>query len=82
LNSKPNPLSFYFKPRPRELVWKLKIFPYNHANLNSHSGRSRQVRILENLPEFSKHVSASNKFSSNSKTFWLPGILIQIMLGI
>jgi hypothetical protein len=29
-----------------ELAWELEISPYNHANLNSHSGRSRQIRIL------------------------------------
>jgi hypothetical protein len=39
-----------------ELVWKLQILPYNHANLNSHSGSSRQVRIIEFLPDFSNHV--------------------------
>jgi hypothetical protein len=27
---------------------------YNHANLNSHSRRSRQTRILGNLSDFSK----------------------------
>jgi hypothetical protein len=65
-----------------ELVWKLQVLPYNHANINSHSGRPRQLRLLGNLPESSKHVCTSNKFSSNSKAVWLPGILIQILSGI
>jgi hypothetical protein len=30
--------------------------PYNYANLNSYFGRSRKIRILENLSYFSKHV--------------------------
>jgi hypothetical protein len=50
-----------------ELVWKLQILLYNHANLNSYSIRPRQARILGNLPDFSKHVWTSNKFSSYSK---------------
>jgi hypothetical protein len=58
------------------LVWKLQILPYNYANLNSHSGRSGQVRILENLSDFSKYGWTSNKFSSNSKVVLLPGISI------
>jgi hypothetical protein len=37
-----------------ELVWELRILPYNHVNLNSHSRRSRQIRILENLSDFFK----------------------------
>jgi hypothetical protein len=64
------------------LGWKLQILPYNRANLNSHSGRPRQVRILQNLPDFLKHVWTSNKFSGNSKAVLLPGILIQILFGI
>jgi hypothetical protein len=47
---------FIFKPSQMEVVWKMQILPYNYANLNSHSGRSRQVRILENLPDFSNLV--------------------------
>jgi hypothetical protein len=39
-----------------ELVWKLQVFPYNHANLNSHSRIPRQARILGNLSVFCKHV--------------------------
>jgi hypothetical protein len=35
-----------------DLVWKLPIFTYNYANLNSYYGRSRQVRILGNFPDF------------------------------
>jgi hypothetical protein len=35
-----------------ELVWKLYILPYNYADLNSHSERSRQVRILGNYQIF------------------------------
>jgi hypothetical protein len=73
---------FSFKPSPMELVWKHKILPYNHANLNSHSRRSRQRRSLRNLPDFSNQVWTSNKFSSHSKAVLLPGILIQIMFGI
>jgi hypothetical protein len=47
LNSNLNFLfPFIFKPSQMELVWKLQVLPYNHANLNSHSGNSRQVRIL------------------------------------
>jgi hypothetical protein len=58
------------------------IFPYDHDNLNSHFGRSRQIGILGNLLDFFKHVSTPNKFSSNSIAVWLPGIVIQILLGI
>jgi hypothetical protein len=47
---------FIFKPSQMEVVWKMQILPYNYANLNSHSRRSRQVRILENLPDFSNLV--------------------------
>jgi hypothetical protein len=48
--------SFIFKPSKMELVWKLQIMPYNYTNLNSHFGRSGQIRILENLSYFYKHV--------------------------
>jgi hypothetical protein len=65
-----------------ELIWKLQILPYNYANLNSYSRRLRQIRILGNLSEFSKHAGAPNKFSSNSKAVLLPEILIQILFGI
>jgi hypothetical protein len=65
-----------------ELVWKLKNLPYNHAKLNSHSGRSRQIRFLGNLLDFSKLVCTSNKFNSSSIALLLPGILIQILVGI
>jgi hypothetical protein len=50
--------------------------------LQAHSGRPRQMRISENLSDFSKHVCTPNKFSSNSKAVLLPGILIQILFGI
>jgi hypothetical protein len=50
-----------------DLVWKLPIFTYNYAIINSYYGRSRQVRILGNFPDFSNPVWTSNKFSSNSK---------------
>jgi hypothetical protein len=65
-----------------ELVWKLQIFLYIYASLNSYAGRSRQIGSLGNLPDFSKHVGAPNKFSSNLKVVLLPGILIQILFGI
>jgi hypothetical protein len=65
-----------------ELVWKLQVFPYNHANINSHFKRSRQVIILGNLLDFSKHVWTSNKFSSKSKEILLPGTLIKMLFGI
>jgi hypothetical protein len=74
--------SFIFKPSKMELVWKLQNFPYNYVNLNLHSGRSRQIRILGNLSDFLKHVWDSNKFSSNSRAVLLPGFLIQIMFEI
>jgi hypothetical protein len=51
-----------------ELVWKHQIWPYNPKNLNSHSRISRQLRILENLIDFSKHVGTPNKFSPNSNS--------------
>jgi hypothetical protein len=49
-----NLFSFIFKPSQLELVWRLQILPYDHVNLNSHSIRSRQIRISRNLSDFSK----------------------------
>jgi hypothetical protein len=65
-----------------ELVWELQNLPYNHPKINSHSGRSRQIRILENLSDFSPHVWTPNKFGPNSKISFLTGFLIQILLRI
>jgi hypothetical protein len=75
------PFSFIFKPSQMEHVWKLQILPHNYTNLNSHSRRSRQVRILGNLQDFS-NVWTSNRFSANSQEVLLPEILIQILFGI
>jgi hypothetical protein len=75
-------LSYVFKPSQMELVWKMQILPYNYINLNSYSGRPRQIGILGNLSDFFKHVWISNKFSSNSEAVFLLGILIQIMFVI
>jgi hypothetical protein len=65
-----------------EFVWKLQISPYNYANLNSYSGRSKQIKFLENLLDFSKQVWIPKKFGPNSKVDLLPGILIQILFQI
>jgi hypothetical protein len=81
-NSNSNHSSFNFKPSQRELVRKLQILPYNHGNINSYSGRPRKIRILGNLPDFFQTCLNPNKFSSNSKVVFLPGILIQILFGI
>jgi hypothetical protein len=62
-----------------ELVWNLWVLLYNHANINSHSGRTGQVRILGNLSDFSKPVWAPNNFGPNSKEILLAGILIQFL---
>jgi hypothetical protein len=65
-----------------QLVWKLQIFPYNHANLNLQSGRSRQIKILENLSNFSKPVWTPSKFGPNWKVILLPVFLIQILFQL
>jgi hypothetical protein len=39
-----------------EHAWKPQIPPYNYVNINSQYERSRQIRILENLSDFSKPV--------------------------
>jgi hypothetical protein len=62
-----------------EACMKLQILPYNHANLNSRSRMSRQIRILGNLSDFSKPGLAPNKFGSNLKAVFFPRILIQIL---
>jgi hypothetical protein len=54
LHSNSNPLFIIFKPSQMEVIWKLQILAYNHANLNSHNERSRQIRILGNLLDFSQ----------------------------
>jgi hypothetical protein len=64
------------------LEWKLQVLPYNHANLNSHSGKQSNVRNLGNLQDFSKYVCTSNKISANSKVVLLSRILIQIWFGL
>jgi hypothetical protein len=46
----------FSKPSQMELVWKLQILPHNYINLNSYSGSLRQMGILEDLLDFSKHV--------------------------
>jgi hypothetical protein len=74
--------SFIFKPSQMEFVWKLQILPYSHAILNSHSGMSRQIRILGNLLDFSKPAWTSNKFGSNSKAVLHPGFLIPVFFRI
>jgi hypothetical protein len=56
-----------------ELVWKLWILPYNHANLNSHSGRLGQIGIFKNLSDFFKQVVPY------SKVVLLPGIVIHFL---
>jgi hypothetical protein len=62
-----------------KLVWKLQILPYNHANLNSHSGMSRKIIILGNLSNLSKWDWTPNRFGPNSKSVLLPRIVIQIL---
>jgi hypothetical protein len=57
----------------------IQILPYNHANINSQSRRASHIRILGNLPDFSKPISTPNKFGPNSKAVLLAGILIQIL---
>jgi hypothetical protein len=64
-----------------ELVWKLQILPYNYANLNSHSGRSRKIRILGNLPDLSKHFWTSNKFGPISKAVCFLDFEFKLCLG-
>jgi hypothetical protein len=49
-------ISLFFQTKSKEACIELQFLPYNHANLNSHSGRSRQIRILGNLSDFSKDV--------------------------
>jgi hypothetical protein len=79
LNSNSNPLSSVFKPSQMELVWKPQTSPYNHANINSQSRRSRQIGILGNFSGFSKQVWTPNKFRSNLKVVLFLGFLIQIL---
>jgi hypothetical protein len=57
----------------------LDIQPYQSK---SHYGILIQIRILENLPNFSKHVWTPNKFSPNSNIRLVSGILIHIMFRI
>jgi hypothetical protein len=61
--------SFIFNPSQMELVWKLQILPYNHANLNSYSGRPRWISIPWNLSDFSKQVWSPNKLAQIQKQF-------------
>jgi hypothetical protein len=53
-----------------DLVWELQIFSYNHTNLNSYSGRSRQVRILENLSDFSNMFGPPINLAQTQSQFY------------
>jgi hypothetical protein len=63
-------------------MYNLQFLPYNYANLNSHSGRSSQIRILGNLSDFSKQVCTSSKICPNSKAVLLPGFLFPLLFWI
>jgi hypothetical protein len=73
---------FTFKPSQLELVWKLRILPYNDANLNSYFGRPRQIIISGNLLDFSKQVWTPNKLQPFSNAVLLSVISIQILFRI
>jgi hypothetical protein len=82
LNSNSNPFSLILKPSHQGRVWNLQILSCNHENLNSYSGRLRQIGIFGNLSDFSKPVWIPNKFELNSKIVLLLGFLIQILFRI
>jgi hypothetical protein len=69
LNLNSNLLFFNFKPSQMELVWKLQIFPYNHTNINSYSGRTRQIRIYTICQIFSNRFEPPINLAQIQKQF-------------